>query len=133
MRRRGPTLAGTGAERYVHHAHDGTTGRGIACGGLAEGPPSHAAITDQAQRRLEHRRKMALGLCIQRDACQLNDAARAATVLARNGWHVVPITLPPGSRRSTLGHGPSEPPPRTDEKSWYSPVAVSVAGSASHA
>jgi len=52
MRRGVPTLAGMGAECYVNHAHDGTAGMRIACGGLAYGPTSHAAITDQAQRNL---------------------------------------------------------------------------------
>jgi len=59
-----PTLAETGAERYVNHAHDETAGMRIACGGLAEGPTSHTAITDQAQRRLERRLKRELVLCI---------------------------------------------------------------------
>ena len=51
MRRRGPTLAGMGAECYGNHAHEGTAGRRLACGGLAEGPPSPAVIAAQAQRR----------------------------------------------------------------------------------
>ena len=97
MRRGVPTLARTGAQRYVNHAHDGTACMRIVGGGLADGPTSHAAITNQGKRSDACRRcaRGLLALPIRTRALD-GDANQRTPVGDHRSAILVPIRMFPG-------------------------------------